>query len=97
MRTFFEECKMKPGKTSGQPLSEDQKKLIELMIPVVQNYYSNKRLSTDEARVVVTANIKELQGVMGKILGTKINSENEQILSAIDEADRAPSISRRIS
>jgi uncharacterized protein YpiB (UPF0302 family) len=89
MPGFFEESKMKTDKPSGQSLSANQKKLIDLMIPVAQEYYSNKHLSNDEARAVVTANIKELQGVMGKILGTVINLENEQILNAIDEADQA--------
>jgi hypothetical protein len=91
MPSLIEESKMKTDQTSGQPLTINQKKLIELMQPVVQGYYSNKHLSSDEAKEVITTNIKELQGVMGKILGTVINLENEQILNALDEADRAPS------
>lgn len=100
MPNFFNESKMKTDKNNGQiktdkntgqPLSDSQKKLVELMIPVVQQYYSSKHLSKEDAREVIVANIKALQGTMGEILGNIINSENEQINRAIAEGEQSAS------
>lgn len=73
---------------SEQPFTVNQKKLIALMIPVVQQYYSYLHLSKEQAKEAIIPNIKDIQEIMGKILGTIINAENQQAWDAIDAADQ---------
>jgi hypothetical protein len=88
MTTFFEASKMSTDQASGQPLSDNQRKLIDLMVPVVQKYYGSKHLSEDDAKEAITPNIKDIQAVMGTILGNIIDSENKKMNDAIDAAEK---------
>lgn len=71
-------------------ITDNQKKLITLMMPVIQEYYKSKSPSKAEIEHALSANINIVQELMGTVLADIITQQNEQISDAIDDADGSP-------
>lgn len=94
-KPFFEDKKMPKDDKKVQEskgLDADQKKLVTMMIPVVQEYFKSESTKvTGDVKVAIEAKVEEIEDVLVGILAQITIEQNRKMSDSIAAFDENPS------